>query len=73
MAKIERDLGAIVGESAFEFWKSQPGNEGKTESDFLEFLGGARIHIISRRYLKDMMTTLKFKTLKPILKKDQFS
>lgn len=42
MAKIERDLGAIVGESAFEFWKSQPGNEGKTESDFLEFLGGGK-------------------------------
>lgn len=42
MAKIEKDLGAIVGESAFEFWKSQPGNEGKTETDFLEFLGGGK-------------------------------
>ena len=47
MAKIERDLGAIVGESAFEFWKSQPGNEGKTESDFLEFLGGGGKEFIS--------------------------
>ena len=27
MAKREEDLGAIVGQSAFEFWKSQPGNE----------------------------------------------
>lgn len=42
MAKREVNIGRIVGQSAYEFWKSQPGNEGKTESDFLEFLGGGK-------------------------------
>lgn len=30
-----------TGKSAYESWREQPGNEDKTEDDFIEFLGGA--------------------------------
>ena len=32
------DLGRVTGFSAYEVWKSQPGNENKTEQDFLKFI-----------------------------------
>ena len=36
------DLGLVRGESAFETWKKQPGNSGKSEQQFLESLKGAK-------------------------------
>lgn len=32
------DLGRVTGFSAYEVWKAQPGNENKTEQDFLKFI-----------------------------------
>ena len=40
MAKREVNIGRIVGQSAYELWKSQPGNESKSEQDFLTSLKG---------------------------------
>lgn len=42
MAKKYIDLGIVRGASAFEVWKSQPGNENKTEKEFFESLKGAK-------------------------------
>ena len=42
MAKREVNIGRIVGQSAYELWKSQPGNESKSEQDFLTSLKGEK-------------------------------
>lgn len=36
-------LTSIRGKSAYEIWLEQEGNEGKTEQEFLDSLGGSKV------------------------------
>ena len=36
------NLGRVFGLSAYEVWEQMPGNAGKTESDFAEYIKGGR-------------------------------
>lgn len=56
------DLGRVTGFSAYEVWKAQPGNENKTEQDFLKFISSGGDWIDFDTTPIDLKTVRDYKT-----------
>ena len=56
------DLGRVTGFSAYEVWKAQPGNENKTEQDFLKFISSGGDWINFDTTPIDLKTVRDYKT-----------
>ena len=69
------DLGRVTGFSAYEVWKAQPGNENKTEQDFLKFISSGGDWINFDTTPIDLKTVRDYKTygsVKNLMDSDNF-